>query len=131
MCIVGDGNNILGRVVCDGMNTGNFLLTDIVDTQHLGLRLVQAPALLAIQILYNLLSQRDGGAGRSIQFVYMMGLHHIHIILFELVHYLCQIFVYGTEDGHTYTEVAGPEERLTFCGTSLTYFGLVVLHPTG
>ena len=113
------------------MNTRNFLLADIIYAQHLWLCLVQAPTLLAVQVLHYLLCQCDGCTRGSIQFVYMMGLYHIHVILVELVHNLSQILVDSTEDGHTNAEVAGPEKSLAFRSTSLAHLSLMILHPTG
>ena len=57
-----------------------------------------------------------------------MRLLHLHVILRELVHDLCQITVHGREDGHTDREVRSPEERLTI-GTGLTNLVAMFLHP--
>ena len=127
---MGDGNEVLGGIVGDGVDAGHFLAPDVVDAEHALCRLVQSPALLAVQFLHNGFGQGDGRSRRGVQLVYVVRLHHVHVVLRKLVHDACQIAVHGVEDGYADTEVARPEEGLAFLLAGVTHFLAVFLHPS-
>ena len=110
------------------MDARYLTTADMIHTQILLVSGILLPSLLAVDILHNLLSQRDSRTTGMVEFMHMMRLLHLHVILRELVHDLCQITVHGREDGHTDREVRSPEERLTI-GTGLTNLVAMFLHP--
>ena len=88
------------------------------------------PVGLSIEILNNLFRKSDGSTTWSIKLMDMVGFLHLHIILLEAIHNLCQISVYGREDGYTNREVGSPEESLTLFGTHTTNIVAMLFHPS-
>ena len=66
-----------------------------------------------------------------VELMHVVCLFHLYVILGELVHNLCQIFVDCREDGYTDTEVRSPKERLSILSTSLAHLVAMLCHPTG
>ena len=62
--------------------------------------------------------------------MYVVSLLHVCIILWETVHYLCQISVHGGEDGNTHAEIACPEERLSLFAAEALHVVGMVFHPS-
>ena len=63
-----------------------------------------------------------------VELMHVVRLLHLHIVLRELVHNLCQVTVDSREDGHTYREIRGPEECLTL-QASLANLITMLIHP--
>ena len=59
----------------------------------------------------------------------MVYLFHLHVVLWELVHYLCQIAVHGREDGNADGEIRCPEEGLPFLAAQTLHVVAVLAHP--
>jgi hypothetical protein len=60
----------------------------------------------------------------------MVRLHHLHVVLRELVHDVGQILVDGREDGYADGEVRSPEEGLlAVFGAQAADVVAVVFHP--
>ena len=59
-----------------------------------------------------------------------MGFLHAYGVLWETVHNLCQIAVYGREDGYSDAEVRRPEKGLLTVGAEFLHVFLMVFHPT-
>ena len=101
MSIVSNRNQVSIRIIADGMDARHLTTADMIHTQILLVCGILLPSLLAVDILHNLLCQRDGCATGVVEFMHMVRFLHLHIVLRELVHDLCQITVHGREDGHT------------------------------
>ena len=130
MGIMRDGNQVGIRIITDGMNTWHLTTADMVNTQQLRVGGVFCPCLLTVYLLYNLFCQRNCRSTGMVELMHMMRLLHLHIILWELVHDLCQITVYCRENSHTDTEVRSPEQGLTSFRTHLTDILSMFLHPS-
>ena len=142
--IVSDGDAVGIAVIFYGVNARNLIATDGVDAKLVSRcrcrtfrcsvgteQCALCPRLLAVDISHYLLGKRYGSAARSVELVDVMHLFHLHIILWELVHYLCQISVHGREYCHANREIGCPKEGLAFLTAQTLYICTVVVHPTG
>ena len=98
----------------------------MVYAQHLGVGSILSPSLLAVDVLHYLFSQCDGCSAGMVELMHMMGLLHLHVVLWKLVHDLCQVSVYCREYRHS---DVSPEQRLSLLAHTL-YVVAVVLHPS-
>ena len=95
MGVVSDGDDVGFRVVAHRMDAWHLATTDMVDAQQLRVGGVLGPRFLAVDILYDALSQRNSRATRVVQLVHVMGFLHLYVVLWELVHNLSQILVHS------------------------------------
>ena len=93
------------------------------------MHLSEHPLLLTVERFNHLFCKGYRSARRSVEFVNVMCLFHLYTVLGEAVHNLCQIFIYGTENGNAEAEVRSPEERLALLRAKLTDFGIVLFAP--
>ena len=113
-----DGYAVSLGVVDDGVNAWHLIASDALDGQLRSGALVGAflcavglqlqafhPRCLAVEVVDNLFCQRDGGARWRVELVYVVCLLHAHVVLWEAVHYFCQVTVHRREYRHADREV--------------------------
>ena len=93
------------RVITDGMNARHLTTTDMIHTQQFRVCRILCPGFLAVDILHNLLGQRDSRTTGMVELMHMMRLLHLYIVLWELIHDFSQVTVDGREDSHADREV--------------------------
>ena len=98
---------------------------------YAGSLLHEPPVVLAVQLLDNVLGQRDGGAAGGVELVDMVGLGDAHAVFVMAVHELCQSAVQLEHDVHADAEIRGHKESLAAL-LAVVHHGIqVVVPPSG